>query len=119
MPLTRAPAGRGSPISAAMAGPNLESRFTPRKARDTFPVSINWLATYMNMSMGMANPIPSFPPELLAMAVLIPMTSARRLTSGPPLLPGLMAASVCMKSWKTTLASPNSRSRRPLALTIP
>ena len=32
----------------------------------------------------------------------MPMTSPRRLHSGPPLLPGLMAASVCRKSWKRT-----------------
>ena len=31
-------------------------------------------------------------------AVLMPMTSPRRFTSGPPLLPGLMAASVWRKS---------------------
>ena len=33
------------------------------------------------------------------MAVLMPMTSPRMLSSGPPLLPGLMAASVCRKCW--------------------
>ena len=73
----------------------------------------------MNMLMGMAKPIPSLPPELLAMAVLMPMTSPWRLTSGPPLLPGLMAASVCRKSWKRIFVSPSGRSRRPLALMIP
>ena len=58
------------------------------------------------MLIGMAKPMPSLPPELLAMAVLMPMTSPRRLTSGPPLLPGLMAASVWRKSWKRTPSSP-------------
>ena len=38
------------------------------------------------------------PPELLAIAVLIPTTSPRRFNKGPPLLPGLIAASVCRKS---------------------
>ena len=33
-------------------------------------------------------------PEVLAIAVFMPITSPRRLMSGPPLLPGLMAASV-------------------------
>ena len=37
------------------------------------------------------------PPLLLAMAVLIAITSPRRFNSGPPLLPGLMAASVWKK----------------------
>jgi len=32
------------------------------------------------------------------MAELMPITSPSRLSSGPPLLPGLMAASVCRKS---------------------
>ena len=56
-------------------------------------------ATVIAILMGMVNPIPSLPPELLAMAVLMPMNSPLRFSSGPPLLPGLMAASVCMKSW--------------------
>ena len=44
--------------------------------------------------IGIEKPMPSLPPEELAMAVLRPTTSPRRFTSGPPLLPGLMAASV-------------------------
>ena len=62
-----------------MAGPKCESRFTPRKARVTLPVSINCRATCMNMLMGMAKPIPSLPPDWLAMALLMPMISPRRL----------------------------------------
>ena len=53
------------------------------------------------------------------MAVLMPMISPWRLTNGPPLLPGLIAASVCKKSWNLTVASFKRRSRRPLALMIP
>ena len=41
------------------------------------------------MLIGIVKPIPSFPPELLAMAVFMPITSPRRLISGPPLLPGI------------------------------
>ena len=44
--------------------------------------------------IGIEKPIPSLPPELLAIAVLMPITSPRKFISGPPLLPGLMAASV-------------------------
>ena len=62
------------------------------------------------MLMGMAKPMPSFPPELLAIAVFMPITSPRKLTSGPPLLPGLIAASVC-----TSVRPPTVRT----ALTIP
>ena len=39
-------------------------------------------------------------------------------TSGPPLFPGLIAASVCRKLWKALLAPPGSVSR-PFALMIP
>ena len=46
----------------------------------------------------MVKPMPSLPPLLLWIAVLMPITSPSRFTSGPPLLPGLMAASVCRKS---------------------
>ena len=53
----------------------------------------------ITMLIGMVKPMPSLPPLVLAMAVLMPITSPRRLSSGPPLLPGLMAASVCRKSW--------------------
>ena len=66
----------------------------------------------MTMLMGMLKPIPSLPPELLAMAVLMPTTSPRKLINGPPLLPGLIAASVCRKSWNLTFSVPSSKSRR-------
>src|SRR5438876_69571 len=49
------------------------------------------------------------------MAVLIPMTSPRRFTSGPPELPGLIDASVWMKF--SYVAIPTSA--RPFALTTP
>jgi len=45
--------------------------------------------------MGMANPMP-WPDGFTA--ALIPMTAPRASSSGPPELPGLMAASVWMKS---------------------
>ena len=48
------------------------------------------------------------------MAVLMPITSPSRFTSGPPLLPGLMAASVWMKSSRSVMPIP-----RPFALTMP
>jgi hypothetical protein len=46
------------------------------------------------MLAGMAKPIPC---PVATMAVLIPMTSPRKLTRGPPEFPGLMEASVWMK----------------------
>src|SRR5260370_484562 len=42
--------------------------------------------------------MPTFPPLRERMALLMPTTSPDMFTSGPPELPGLMAASVCRKS---------------------
>jgi len=51
------------------------------------------------MLMGIAKPTPWLPPLLPArMAVLMAMSSPLVLMSAPPELPGLMAASVWMKS---------------------
>ncbi len=54
----------------------------------------------------MAKPIPMFDGERspLMIAVLMPMTSPRTLSSGPPELPGLMAASV----WITFCQRPSA-----------
>ena len=49
-------------------------------------------------SEGTAKPIPWLPPERLRMAVLMPITSPREFSSGPPELPGLTDASVWMAS---------------------
>ena len=45
--------------------------------------------------LGMARPTPWEPPEELLIAVLMPITCPAMFTNGPPLFPGLMAASVC------------------------
>jgi len=50
------------------------------------------------MLIGIAKPTPWFAPFRVAMAVLMPTTSPFRLTSAPPEFPGLIAASVWMKS---------------------
>ena len=42
----------------------------------------------------MAKPTPSLPPDCETIDVLTPITSPLALNSGPPELPGLMAASV-------------------------
>src|SRR2546428_9171908 len=55
------------------------------------------------------------PPLWLKMAVLMPMSSPRALTSAPPELPGLIAASVWMKSSYSAMPT----LARPTALTIP
>ena len=44
------------------------------------------------------------------MAVFMPITSPRMLSSGPPELPGLIAASVCSMSLKRRSDTGNGRS---------
>ena len=57
--------------------------------------SPSWVGrTQRTRLLGTANPMPMEPPLSVKMKVLMPMTSPRALTSAPPLLPGLMAASV-------------------------
>jgi hypothetical protein len=47
---------------------------------------------------GTANPIPALTPVLEYIAELIPITSPFKFNNGPPELPGLIAASVCIIS---------------------
>ena len=51
------------------------------------------------MVLGTAKPTPSLPPLWLAIWELIPITAPEESSSGPPELPGLIAASV----WITSL----------------
>ena len=50
------------------------------------------------MFTGIAKPIPTEPPVCEKIALLIPISAPRTSTSGPPELPGLIEASVWMKS---------------------
>ena len=65
--------------------------------RTTRPCSTIWLYTRTARLDGKAKPTPALTPFRLMMAVLMPITSPAKLTSGPPELPRLMAASVWMK----------------------
>jgi len=57
------------------------------------PCSISWSAISTAGCIGIANPMPW---AKGMMALLIPITIPLLLTSGPPLFPGLIAASVCI-----------------------
>ena len=83
----------------------------PRMIRPCFSKLSSALRTVFE---GIANPTPCEPPVVEAIAVLIPITSPRRLIKGPPLFPGLIAALVCSKSPKKSL-----RFGRPFELMIP
>ena len=71
----------------------------------------------MTTSVGIAKPIPAELPDLETIAELTPITRPALSSSGPPELPGLMAASV----WMTPLISrPEAAGRRrPSALMMP
>ena len=66
------------------------------------PVSMICSTVRRTWLIGIAKPTPMLPPSpvrlppTVAIAELTPTTSPSRLTSGPPELPGLMAASVWM-----------------------
>ncbi len=87
---------------------------TPSQARVTCPLSSSSGTSFLARLIGIAKPMPTLPPLWLKMAVVIPTTSPRSLNSGPPELPGLMGASVWMKS-----SYGPAPIARPLALTMP
>src|SRR2546423_15646378 len=68
------------------------------------------------MLIGIAKPIPLL---LAAIAVLIPMTLPAASRSGPPLLPGLIAASVWMRFVSCWAGGPSTVIVRPFADTMP
>ena len=71
---------------------------TPSSPRFTSPYWRIWFMIDLAMFTGIAKPMPMLPPLLLKIAELMPISSPRRLTSAPPELPGLIDASVWMKS---------------------
>ncbi len=87
---------------------------TPSHARASGLPADAWARSGLAMSIGIANPIPWAPP---ATAVLMPITRPAVSSSGPPLLPGLIAVSVWMRlvsrvpSWTSMV--------RPIADTMP
>ena len=81
-------------------------------------------AMVMARFTGMANPSPMLPPGefgTAAPAVGTPMSWPEQLTMDPPLLPGLMAASVWIAptSSAALLSSPGTWTLRSSALTMP
>ena len=67
----------------------------PRKACWTEPLLLSWSAIFLAVLIGTAKPIPMFPlPPAVSIWELMPTTRPRPSISGPPELPGLIAASV-------------------------
>ena len=74
-----------------------------------------WAMIGRAMSIGMAKPMPLLPD---AIAVLMPMTLPSASRSGPPELPGLIAASVWIRLL-SGLVEPSVVIERPVAETMP
>ena len=96
-------------------------RRAPNQKRPTdSPLSTSAKA-WLTRLMGMAKPMPWAPICGRNVATLMPMRSPRKLMSGPPELPGLMAASVWIQS--KVSSSPRERSslgpRRARELKMP
>ena len=89
---------------------------TPSAGRRTRPSVTRSLTTALAVLMGMAKPMPALCPTLEAIMVLMPITSPCQLRSGPPELPGLMAASVWMAS---SMTSPSGSCTWRMELTMP
>nr|DAD30939.1 TPA_asm: hypothetical protein HUJ06_009790 [Nelumbo nucifera] len=64
----------------------------------TFPYFTNWSTIPLTVSTGIENPTPEDAPDGEYIAVFIPIKLPELSRSGPPLLPGFMAASVCITS---------------------
>ena len=69
---------------------------TPSHARSILPSALSCGTTDLTVSIGTAKPTPELlPPPLVAICELTPITRPSASSSGPPELPGLIAASVC------------------------
>src|SRR4051794_20296550 len=94
---TTAPSVAPTRIAFAISGVR-SCTAMPILPRRTSPYSMIWSMTARAMLIGTANPMPTLPPLGARIAVLIPISRPRRSTSAPPELPGLIEASVWMKS---------------------
>ena len=103
--LLRRPAGD----QASRCGAPVRSGTTcaiPMSGRATCPFWISCGTTRAMVLTGMANPTPALSPVLLAMAVFMPIIRAWLSSSGPPELPGLIAASIWMICLRPPVAAP-------------
>ena len=85
------------PRSCASRWLSPSSTSMPRAGRTYLPPLMSWGTTRLTVSTGTAKPTPALAPLGLKMAVLMPMSLPAESRSGPPELPGLMAASVWIR----------------------
>ena len=91
---TKAPLG-SSNFSTSAISFDTSWILTPSQPLFVSPNSINWSITIFALFAGIEKPIP-IDPFLPSIAVLIPMTSPFMSNKGPPELPELIEASVCI-----------------------
>mmetsp|Transcript_92971 Transcript_92971/g.258978 ORF Transcript_92971/g.258978 Transcript_92971/m.258978 type:complete len:244 (-) Transcript_92971:701-1432(-) len=84
------------PLSCSSSAITSGAKTMPRKGRRTKPLAIMLSTFFETRSIGMARPTPAKVPLPLRMAVFTPMTLPSLFNKGPPLLPGLIEASVWM-----------------------
>ena len=89
---TNAPSWAFRSKAAARSASTL-TMLIPRKPRTTFPLSRSWGRIVLSVLIGTAKPMFWAGRKI---AVLMPTTSPLMLSSGPPELPKLIAASVWM-----------------------
>ncbi len=113
-----APCSTGRSIALTRAGVTSLPE-TPSQGQVYWPSCIKAGTTRRMRLTGMAKPMPRLLSEVPPVSIwaLTPITSPERLSSGPPELPGLMAASVWM-AWGMVKAVRVGRAR-PMALMMP
>ncbi len=89
----QAPLSTGRPFAFLSAGSIVSKRMPSHGRASGWPADA-WASSGRAMSIGIAKPMPWLWP---ATAVLMPMTLPLGSSSGPPLLPGLIAVSVWMR----------------------
>ena len=104
-------------LSASSCVIRLAWMVTPILPRVTLPVRSCGSSSRTRL-IGTAKPMPMLAMRLLRIAVLMPMTSPRTFRSGPPELPGLIAASVCSMLTLRCGATLNGRLRPLITPTV-
>ena len=95
-PALSAGAPEATSPTLAPAGSDESDSLTPRYGCVALPSAISCATTVLTVFDGTAKPIPMLPPDDDSIWLLTPITRPFRSSSGPPLLPLLIAASVWM-----------------------
>mmetsp|Transcript_33688 Transcript_33688/g.104616 ORF Transcript_33688/g.104616 Transcript_33688/m.104616 type:complete len:277 (+) Transcript_33688:230-1060(+) len=122
MPDTRTPSTASRPffrscceiLSVTWSGASI----MPKYGCLTWPYRRSCWTTRTTVSTGMAKPTPAKAPDGLAIMVFTPMRQPRALSNGPPLFPGLIAASVWMSPRIFRPLTPFISLPRPLTMPL-